>query len=138
MPLSRQVLKRELTPQEVYEEVGNVLEYYLELVDPAYYDAMASWILATYRVDEFNAVPYLCFMGPKASGKTTALRILDALTLFPLYIDHPTDAALFRNAAGRTIIMDEVQDFLNAPRSPLYGLLNNGYTKGSKVVRMRG
>lgn len=103
---------------------------------------LALWILLTYFVPGFSAVPYVHFAGPKGSGKTTAFDILEALAFRPQATASATAATVFRavHAIGGTFLFDEAET-LGVPsesKMDLLAIVNSGYKKGGTANRCAG
>jgi hypothetical protein len=99
----------------------------------------ALFIELTYVASLFQAVPYLALHGPRGSGKTTVLELLNALAFEPMFSVSLTPANLFRvlDATGGTLLYDEAET-LKGPdpgRQEVVALLNAGYRQGARVQR---
>jgi hypothetical protein len=65
--------KDELT---LFNDLLDYYRRYLDLKDERYYFVITAFTIASQRLEDFRAVPYLFFLGPSESGKTTALETL--------------------------------------------------------------
>jgi hypothetical protein len=94
------------------------------------------WIVGTHLTESFDYYGYLFLHSPvPACGKSLVLEILDALVRgSDGVLIEPTKATLFRTANGSTQLLDEVDSLVNA--SDLRSVLNQGFKKNGKVVRM--
>jgi hypothetical protein len=99
---------------------------------------MAAWVMATYLLEKFDSVPYLCFIGPKDSGKTRALEVLWQLSYRSVLSPSFSSAALFRTIEEfkPTLCLDEAEVYGNEQRSEAIAVLNAGYRKGQYVLRV--
>jgi Protein of unknown function (DUF3631) len=109
--------------------------------------AVVLWIAHTWAIDAAHATPYLhaCSAEPE-SGKTRLLEVLAVLARQPLFTMNISDAALFRaiSAMSPTLFLDEVDAVFSkkaqerGAKDELRSLLNAGYRRGQKVLRMGG
>ena len=60
------------SPTQLFRDIRQDCEVYNDFQNDIYYDVMASAVLLSYRISEFNATCYLHFHGPPESGKTRA------------------------------------------------------------------
>jgi len=91
----------------------------------------------------FPAYPYLALNGPKNSGKSTVLRLLQPLAFNMITTSDPTGASMFRliHQTGCTVGIDEAERYHN-PKDPammqIRQLLNSGYKHGMPAIRLIG
>jgi len=91
----------------------------------------------------FPAFPYLALNGPKNSGKSTVLRVLQPLAFNMISTSDPTGASMFRliHYTSCTVGIDEAERYHN-PRDPgmqqIRQLLNSGYKQGMPAIRITG
>jgi hypothetical protein len=91
----------------------------------------------------FPAYPYLTLNGPKNSGKSTVLRLLQPLAFNMITTSDPTGPAMFRliHQTGCTVGIDEAERYHN-PKDPammqIKQLLNSGYKHGMPAIRLIG
>jgi hypothetical protein len=126
---------------ELMEEVKVFVMRHVDLPDERLYDVVAAWIFVSWLPEAFNAVPYLWIMGPKSSGKTRLLEVLQCLCYRAMLAAHISDAALFRaiEAFHPTLLLDEASELYNGDnQSSIQNLLNSGYRRGQYVVRVGG
>ncbi|HXH35001.1 MAG TPA: DUF3631 domain-containing protein, partial [Plantibacter sp.] len=105
---------------------------------------VALWIVHSWAIDAADTTPYLHISAPtKRSGKSRLLDVLEVLVRKPLKAGGATEAALFRGIADRTptLLFDEI-DSIFGPKArdheDLRALLNNGYRRGTPVLRCVG
>lgn len=112
------------------------LRRFVFLKNDALYFLVALWIVATHLQDEFEYSGYLFVFSPEPqSGKTRFLDVLNLLVANSSGIQvSPTPATLYRTATGRTQLFDEIDTWVN--HEALRSVLNAGFQKGAKVVRM--
>ena len=65
-------------------------------MEPALYDILTSWIIASWVPECWKVVPYIFFYGPINSGKTRGLEILTTLSYRGLLSSNITTASLYR------------------------------------------
>ncbi|MEM3502541.1 MAG: hypothetical protein QXH16_09120 [Candidatus Bathyarchaeia archaeon] len=122
---------------ELFKEVCEFIQYHLEIRERCYYNVMGCFVLMTWRIDEFDAVPYLDILGPKNTGKTRALEILAQLCFRGWAITHPTPAVVFWvvDRYCPTLLADNYEFWPKETRNELEGLFNAGYRRGAVVPR---
>jgi Protein of unknown function (DUF3631) len=117
------------------DKVVKFIKRFVFLRNEADYVLVAAWIVATYLHKNFEFTGYLFAYSPEPqSGKTTLLKILDMLVYKSTGVQlSPTEAVMFRTAAGQTHLLDEVDSWQD--KENLRSVLNAGYQKGAKVTR---
>ena len=101
---------------------------------------MDNWYLFLRPV---SRLPYLALNGPKNSGKSTVLRVLQPLAFNMVTTSDPTGASMFRliHMINCTVGIDEAERYHN-PRDPamqqIRQLLNSGYKAGMPALRLTG
>jgi len=126
---------------DLWEDVKAFVARHVDLFDERLYDVVAAWIFVSWLPEAFNAVPYLWILGPKASGKTRLLEVLQHLCHRAMLAAHISDAALFRSieAYHPTLLLDEASEvYSRETQSCIQNLLNSGYRRGQYVVRVGG
>jgi hypothetical protein len=121
----------------IVEDVAAFIRRFVFFQDDVLYDFVAAWIIATYLTERFEYVGYLFAYSPEpGSGKSRLLEVLDLLVNNSSgLLVSPTEAVLFRTAAGGTQLLDEVDSWRN--KDELRSVLNAGFRYGGFVVRMR-
>lgn len=102
--------------------------------------AVALWIAHAHVFEAFSISPRLAVISPeKRCGKTTLLRVIQALVPKPLSAVNITPAATFRTveAFRPTLLIDEADAFLG-DNEELRGVLNSGHERDGQVVRLVG
>jgi hypothetical protein len=98
------------------------------------------WVIGTYFYTMFPAYPYLTLNGPKNSGKSTVLRLLQPLAFNMIITSDPTDPSIFRliHQTNCTVGIDEAERYHN-PKDPgmmqIKQLLNTGIRQGISAKR---
>ena len=94
-------------------------------------------IFLSYFQGEFDAVPYLHFVGPEDTGKSTVLKIIELSGFNPSYAIQATDAATCRliHQNKGIFILDEAEIF-SMPRLSSFShkVFRTGYKKGAPPV----
>jgi hypothetical protein len=130
-------------PGEVFQTVHNVFASYVDFRSPIESQILALWAIGTYFYTLFPAYPYLALNGPKNSGKSTVLRVLQPLAFNMVSTSDPTGPAMFRliHYTSCTVGIDEAERYHN-PRDPgmqqIRQLLNSGYKAGMPAIRLIG
>ena len=123
--------------EQLVKEIIEYLKYHHELRDQRSYEVLACFCLMTWRIEQFNVVPYIDFLGPKGCGKTRGLELLEQLTYRGWLVTHPTAAVIFWvvDRFGPTLLADNYEFWNEETRRDLDGLFNAGYRRGMVVPR---
>ena len=116
---------------KLYSEIREFLYDHIDFMEDIEYDIAVAWIMHTWRMENWNATPYLFFFGPAASGKTWTMEVLGALSYRPM-LTFPSSAALYRTTEEwhPTLFLDEVQIYLmRTERGEIINYLNAGYRR---------
>lgn len=99
-----------LPAPNVIAEAERLFRRYAVLPEMAYLP-LATWSVAAYIPDAFDAFPYIALVSPtKRCGKTRVLELLEALCAKAWRGTSPTSATLFRMMADTpTLLLDEVE-----------------------------
>jgi Protein of unknown function (DUF3631) len=117
------------------------------VLDEAQATATTLWVAHTWAIEAAYATPYLFVNSAEPeSGKTRLLEVLHELAREPLSTMNISDAALFRAIDQRkpTLFLDEVDAIFSkraqerGAKDELRSLLNAGYRRGGRVLRMGG
>jgi hypothetical protein len=106
--------------------------------------AIVLWVAHTWAIDAARSTPYLYVVSAEPeSGKTRLLEVLEVLVRAPIPTMNVSDAALFRvlDKDRPTLLFDEVDAVFGKKardREDLRSMLNSGYRRGGKVLRMGG
>jgi len=76
-------------------------------------------------------------MAMKGSGKTRLLKLTETLCWNGKLISEMSTSAIFREAINHTLIFDELESINKKDAQSKREILNAGYKKGAKVVRMQ-
>lgn len=126
---------------EILDRLEVYLSHYVNFPLTTQSAVVALWVAHTWIFDRFRYSPMLHIFSPeKRCGKSV---LLDALTLVvarPWKIDNLSEAALFHKAdlEKPTMLWDEVDNVFTNEKdnAPIIGLLNAGFKKGGKAVRV--
>lgn len=115
---------------------------------PEMLDTMTVWSGLTHVFEVFDANPRLAFMGPKNSGKSTALDQLKRFCARPVKSGNASPASVFAIIAQRkpTLLIEQTDTLFGIAGNTrkgenLRGILDDGYTVGGEddgVLRMSG
>jgi hypothetical protein len=97
--------------------------------------ALSAWAIGTWFVQKFPVAPYLSFVGPPGSGKTTALRAMRLICWRALATADITSAAFYgiSDKVGTTLLIDEAATLAN--RRQILHLMRAGSTPGFVTFR---
>lgn len=127
------------TEAQLYAEVRGFFEAHVDFVDARHFDVLASVVLLTYRLREFDKTPYIFLLGPPNSGKTRVLECLKELCNLPLLSSTLTPAAIYQCLSmwHPTLLLDETELYrLKSERAvEIQGILNAGYRRGQFAIR---
>jgi hypothetical protein len=122
--------------KQTYDNVIEVLKSYSDLKDRDY-TIIGLWIIGTYFYKEFLTYPYLFLNAMKGSGKSRTLRLICCLSWNGQQVGSMTEAGLFRTAGTGTLGIDEFEGIAKKENHGLREILNSGYKKGMKIIRMK-
>ncbi|MEO0145170.1 MAG: hypothetical protein ABIL89_08015 [candidate division WOR-3 bacterium] len=129
---------KSVNPKEIYEEVKNVWDKYIEFPDGVYSHLATLYTIGSYFFHIFNTYPYLYIGGVKGSGKTKILTIFYLLCFNAIFSMNISTSALFRLIqSGRCcVLIDESEELSNPERrTDFRSMLLSGYKKGILVYR---
>jgi hypothetical protein len=112
-------------PAELLADLVAVMHEYVDLSDDLLH-AIGVFVLCSWFPDRLPVAPYLWLVGPLASGKTTILKLLQALCRRALLVGDLTPASLYQlpMLLDPTLLIDENDRFLRV-----------GNTRGALVIR---
>jgi hypothetical protein len=130
-------------PGEVFAAVHDLLTKYIDFRSEVESRILTLWTIGTYFYTMFPAYPYLALNGPKNSGKSTVMRVLQPLCFNMVSTSDPTGPSMFRliHYTSCTVGIDEAERYHN-PKDPgmqqIRQLLNSGYKAGMPAIRLIG
>ena len=132
-----------IQPGEIFNSIHDLFKRYVDFRSDIESRILSLWVVGTYFYQMFPAYPYLALNGPKNSGKSTVLRVLQPLAFNMISTSDPTGASMFRliHYTSCTVGIDEAERYHN-PRDPgmqqIRQLLNSGYKQGMPAIRITG
>ena len=132
-----------VTPGDVFNAVHRLFTTYVDFRSEVESRILTLWTIGTYFYTMFPAYPYLALNGPKNSGKSTVLRVLQPLAFNMVTTSDPTGPSMFRliHYTSCTVGIDEAERYHN-PKDPgmqqIRQLLNSGYKQGMPAIRLIG
>ncbi len=130
-------------PAEVLNAIHQLFTAYVDFRSAVESRILTLWTIGTYFYTMFPAYPYLALNGPKNSGKSTVLRVLQPLAFNMITTCDPTGPSMFRliHHTSCTVGIDEAERYHN-PKDPgmqqIRQLLNSGYKQGMPAIRVTG
>jgi len=118
-------LKRPIYPSDIFKTVNSTIQKYSELQDDGQYGLIATWVIATYFAHLLPAFPFLLFIGPKETGKSKLLEIINLMAFNSFKVKTITEAALCDTMDGLrgTVLIDQAE----ALPASMVGLLADSY-----------
>jgi hypothetical protein len=132
-----------VTPGDVFNAIHTLFTTYIDFRSEVESRILTLWVIGTYFYTMFPAYPYLALNGPKNSGKSTVLRLLQPLAFNMITTSDPTGPSMFRliHQTNCTVGIDEAERYHN-PKDPammqIKQLLNSGYKHGMPAIRLMG
>lgn len=130
-------------PGKVFTTIHDLFTSYVDFRSPIESRLLTLWAIGTYFYTMFPAYPYLALNGPKNSGKSTVMRVLQPLAFNMVTTSDPTGPSMFRliHYTSCTVGIDEAERYHN-PKDPgmqqIRQLLNSGYKQGMPAIRLIG
>jgi hypothetical protein len=132
-----------IQPGDVFSAVHDLFKTYVDFRSNIESRLLTLWTMGTYFYTMFPAYPYLALNGPKNSGKSTVMRVLQPLAFNMITTSDPTGPSMFRliHQTSCTVGIDEAERYHN-PKDPgmqqIRQLLNSGYKQGMPAIRVTG
>lgn len=127
----------------VFVAIHDLFKTYVDFRSDIESRLLTLWTIGTYFYTMFPAYPYLALNGPKNSGKSTVMRVLQPLAFNMITTSDPTGPSMFRliHQTSCTVGIDEAERYHN-PKDPgmqqIRQLLNSGYKQGMPAIRVTG
>lgn len=124
---------------DLTNEIKGFIAKYVE-IDELSLGLVGVYVIFTWQYDHFNTLPYIRFLGDKASGKTRATEVVGSICYKPIKIAGAVGTApIFRliDMFKGTLIIDEAELSQKDMRTDIIKVLNAGYKNHNPVVRMR-
>ncbi|MGA2308753.1 MAG: hypothetical protein ABSG57_04285 [Candidatus Bathyarchaeia archaeon] len=127
----------EESAEQLYTDVRRFIYDHIDFSKDVEYDLCASWVLHTWRLENWNVTPYLSFFGPPASGKTWAMEVLAALSFRSLLAAMSPASLYYATQEWHpTCFLDETEMYLRGEeKADILNYLNMGYRRGQVVIR---
>lgn len=132
-----------IQPGAVFNAIHDLFKTYVDFRSDIESRLLTLWTIGTYFYTMFPAYPYLALNGPKNSGKSTVMRVLQPLAFNMITTSDPTGPSMFRliHQTSCTVGIDEAERYHN-PKDPgmqqIRQLLNSGYKQGMPAIRVTG
>jgi len=132
-----------IQPGAVFAATHDLFKTYVDFRSDIESRLLTLWTIGTYFYTMFPAYPYLALNGPKNSGKSTVMRVLQPLAFNMITTSDPTGPSMFRliHQTSCTVGIDEAERYHN-PKDPgmqqIRQLLNSGYKQGMPAIRVTG
>jgi len=132
----------DISVETIGNEISDILSRTIVLQNNQDYEILTSWIIASYRQQDWKSAPYLQFIAPISSGKTRALEILSLLSYHGVLYATISPAALCREIEKYKVtpFVDQAEynfDTRVEPGRENYAIWMCGYRKGQKYVRAK-
>lgn len=123
--------------------IGEISEYVYRYCDlsPVFLRIVPYFVLLTYLYEDFYEIPYLRVLWDYGSGKSRFLRVVGNISYSPIVANGGTSlSAIFRmiEMTKWTLILDEADFQFSDTTNEIIKLLNNGFAKGSPIMRADG
>jgi uncharacterized protein DUF3631 len=133
-----------LSPEQLFHAIKSFVMRYVVFSRPEHADVITLWIMHTWVADYADFTPYVYLHSPvMRCGKTQVHRIVEPLVKNPLRTCNISESALFREIADShpTLLWDEVDSIFGSRKASeanenKRGLLNAGYERGIRAIRM--
>jgi DNA primase len=132
-----------IQPGAMFTAIHDLFKTYVDFRSDIESRLLTLWTVGTYFYTMFPAYPYLALNGPKNSGKSTVMRVLQPLAFNMITTSDPTGPSMFRliHYTSCTVGIDEAERYHN-PKDPgmqqIRQLLNSGYKQGMPAIRVTG
>lgn len=132
-----------IQPGAAFAAIHDLFKTYVDFRSDIESRLLTLWAIGTYFYTMFPAYPYLALNGPKNSGKSTVMRVLQPLAFNMITTSDPTGPSMFRliHQTSCTVGIDEAERYHN-PKDPgmqqIRQLLNSGYKQGMPAIRVTG
>ena len=126
--------------EKLEQELLDYVKARVDFIHEEEYAVFVAAIKLTWVLEKFDSTPYLFFYGPKRSGKTRALKLLEQLCYRGFLALNATRATIYYliDRYTPTLLLDETEVYTtNDPEAKeIQCLLNSGYQRGGKVMRL--
>jgi hypothetical protein len=122
-------------PENLFSRLVQAFRKYIDLAEPAY-GLLAAWTVGTYLSPMFTACPFLNLYGPKETGKSNLLRVLECLCFNAWKGRDISVAALGDTVDGMrgTVLIDQAESL----KPDMIGILADSYKRAALCVNVDG
>lgn len=123
----------------LYQNIYDFIRDYIDFTDDAFYHIFTAFVISSWRLEDFDSIPYLMFLGEFASGKTRCLEVLRELCYRAIKTSSVTSAAVVRllERYRVTLLVDETDTLNNESKFELVAILNSGYKIDDYYIRAK-
>ncbi len=128
------------TLQEVFNEMRDLYEHYLDYADRRLYTLIPLWVIGAYFFPLFNGYPIIFLNGSSGSGKSKTGELAAPLCFNGRLMANISDSGLFRiiHASRGALILDENERISGfGDHCSQINFLLGGYKPGANVLRMK-
>ena len=124
---------------DLYADVFNFIYTNVEFPSLPLYHIATTFVLASWRSEDWNYCPYLSFISAYSKGKTRALDTLAKLCCRGFVSSSMSTAAMYVmiEKYNPTIFLDEIEKLAQDDKVEQIGIINSGYKKGAYVSRTK-
>ncbi len=124
---------------KLYDQIYEYVREHIDFTEEAFYHIVSAFIIASWRINDFDSVPYLMFLGEFMSGKTRALEVLSELCYHAIKTSSISPAGVVRlvDKYKVTLLVDETEILNTESKTELVGILNSGYKAGDNYIRAK-
>lgn len=124
--------------ERLFNEVRDFFVDHLDLRNELLYDVFSAFVLMSWRLEDFKVVPYVFFLGPMASGKTSGLECFRFLGYRAIMASSMSAATIFRTLESWhcLLLLDETEIYNRESMVEVLALLNSGYRRGQFAIRI--
>jgi hypothetical protein len=121
------------------DAVSKIFQRFYYFKDKSSYLVLGLIVLLSYCYRFFDTVPYLLLVGPKGTGKTLVLDLLQMLCYKAIRVEDISEAGLyhFTNRVRGTLLIDDAEDLARRnPRKFDLSVIRGGNKKKGAVLRI--
>jgi len=125
------------TMEEIYAAILDLFKEFVELEQTTHYHLLVAWTIGTYFYILFESFPYLFLYGPKSSGKTKTLSILESLCFNAVKCKISLGALTDTSDSLRgTLLLDQAETLKNPDNFDFVSFIADGYKRDSGKRRL--
>jgi hypothetical protein len=124
---------RNCDPKVIYSQLRDFIAKYHWTSEPANYDLLTTFVMASYLFTVADAAPNLHLIGDPNTGKTRVSELVERFGFNPVMVSDTTSPGLFRHLALiRSLVLLDEQDGMAERR--LGAVLRAGYRQSGAVL----